>query len=836
MVKSETLNGPAPPSPDMSFLMGSAAMSFRRTKLDTAFFLFAVSLCAAVTAAAQGRSVWAIVSSAPVDPRVEAEVKEMAAAAAAGVVIARTETEARRRHPSFSLELVTTNERGFRARWPHGRPEPPPDAVQDAYRLQVDYASARAPYTAHRARIAAIGPDGLHNGLLRTSQILAELAAGKPGELIPKPQVMISATLGRETSLGIADFPSFAVRGIVEGFYGTPWSHQDRLDLLRFEGRHGMNSYFYAPKDDPYHRKQWRDPYPPDRLAQLGDLVAAAHQNFVDFCFAVSPGLSMTYSSDEDFAKLTAKLESVGKLGTSCYALFLDDVPQEIQNDADKARFKTLAEAHAYVINKLYHYLVALSPRNHLVVTPTTYTNGFGSRDYIRDLGAEVDPHVDLVWTGTEVVSPVITVPQTEDWSKFLKRPPLIWDNYPVDDFARWRPFLGPLVGRDPRLGAVVRGLVSNPMNEAHASMIPLATIADYLWNSHAYNPQESEKRALAAQFGPDGPQVFAPLLQAWGDYRWDSNVFQQIFSATRLPIDLPRIDQRIESIDSALGSMSGKPQFDKVRPELTPFAARTRERAQALAGDPAMRRLADGSIQWNEEHNVLTARRLAAAPALDGDFSKWQAGKVYDLRPFAMRAPGADSATANAPAATEFSGKFGLGWDSRYLYVGIDIQNPEIYRPPATENGGAPADDVSLAVETAYRREYYATRAGEDAFLLVANPGNFQGVVPSFRIVGRNRPARFANYEQEVRIAWKKTSAGYSADIAIPASYFDGSLQEGYEIGLLVGAQKLVAPGGAAAEEDVPRLRLTSKADHVIPPNPNNPATYQHLVLLGTP
>ncbi len=816
--------------------MISAKVKLTPVLLATCLGLASLRLAKA-QAPAPAASVWAIVSSAPVDPRIEAEAKDLAARNQAGLAVFKTQTETNRRHAAFTIELVApASADAFLKGWPIGQEEPGREEVHDAYRLQVDYTTGHGPFTPRRARITAVSADGVHNALLRISQLLSAFATGKVGDLNPKPRVMISVSVGRNTSIGIADFPSFAVRGIVEGFYGTPWSHQDRLDLLRFEGQHGMNSYFYAPKDDPYHRKQWRDPYPPDRLAQLGELVAAARANFVDFCFAVSPGLSMTYSSDEDFEKLTEKLESVGKLGTSCYALFLDDVPEEIQNDADKARFKTLAEAHAYVINKLYHHLIALSPQNHLVVTPTTYTNGFGSPDYIRELGAAVDPHVDLVWTGTEVVSPVITVQQTEDWSKFLQRPPLIWDNYPVDDYARWRPFLGPLVGRDAGLGAVVRGLVSNPMNEAHASMIPLATIADYLWNSRAYNPQQSEQQALIAQFGFDGPQIFAPLLQAWGDYRWSGNIFQQLWTATRLPIDLPQMNQRLDGVDSALTEMSGKPQFDRIRPELTPFAQRTRARAQALASDPAMRRLADGRIEWSEEYSVLSARSLAAPLALDGDFAKWQAGKVYDLQPLVLPAPGADSAAQTPAAATAFSGRFALAWDRTYLYMGIDIQNPEIYKPPATDNGPAPADDVSLAIETAYRRNYYATSAGPDAFLLVANPGNFRDVASSFRITKRNLPERLANYEQEIKVIWKKTSGGYSADVAIPAVYFDAPFQEGYEIGLLVGAQKSIPPGGASTEEDVPRLRLTSTQDRVIPPNPNNPATYQHLVLVGRP
>jgi hyaluronoglucosaminidase len=70
-----------------------------------------------------------------------------------------------------------------------------------------------------------------------------------------------------------ADYPAFPIRGIVEGLYGPPWSYSDRLDVIRFEGRHGMNIYICGPKDNPYHRKLWREPYPADPLRQFGALV-----------------------------------------------------------------------------------------------------------------------------------------------------------------------------------------------------------------------------------------------------------------------------------------------------------------------------------------------------------------------------------------------------------------------------------------------------------------------------------------------------------------------------------------------------------------------------------
>ena len=504
-------------------------MSSHKTKLAVGLVAVALGAAAAGTASSapsNSGSHWAVVSATPVDSRLSAEIDHIAAAEQATVSAFRLRARAASAHPSLTIELVIArNARAFEralARGSHPAGLTPETAAQGYLMIAAGDAGGRAGAGAvlRSIRIEAETPEGFHNALIRVPRLL-HLWPGDLSSLAPQPQKIRDENEGGAREVQIADYPAFAERGIVEGFYGTPWSHQDRLDMLRFEGDHGMNAYYYAPKDDPYHRERWREPYPPDRLAQLGGLVHAARANFVDFCFAVSPGLSMTYSSGADFDALTAKLMSVGKLGTSCYALFLDDVPQQLQQPADQARFKSLAAAHAFVINKLYHYLVAQSPANRLVVTPTTYTNGFGSRDYIRELGADVDPHVDLVWTGTEVVSPPITVAQAHDWSQYLRRPPLIWDNYPVDDYRRWRPFLGPVVGRAPDLETAGRGLVSNPMNEAHASMLPLWTIADYLWNPVAYDPAQAEQRALEALYGPQGPSVFAPLLEIYGVYGW---------------------------------------------------------------------------------------------------------------------------------------------------------------------------------------------------------------------------------------------------------------------------------------------------------------------------
>ena len=78
---------------------------------------------------------------------------------------------------------------------------------------------------------------------------------------------------GTYDEVALADWPDVPFRGTVEGFYGTPWSHEARLSQLDFYGKNKMNVYIYGPKDDPWHRDKWRVPYPEaeaKRIARFG--------------------------------------------------------------------------------------------------------------------------------------------------------------------------------------------------------------------------------------------------------------------------------------------------------------------------------------------------------------------------------------------------------------------------------------------------------------------------------------------------------------------------------------------------------------------------------------
>ena len=778
------------------------------------------------------RARWGVVEPAGLDPRLNAQLSQAAARNDAELVTLATAREAARQRVTILIELTEAKggtesfQDALRRLAGAAAAKLTPELASEGYLTELTYTGRSS--RPSRIRITAATPEGFHQALTRVNDLVRVWPASLQTALLPRPKFVRTEQDGRRAL--VADFPSFPIRGIVEGFYGVPWSHQDRLAMLRFEGQRRMNVYYYAPKDDPYHRQLWAEPYPPEQMKRLGELVEAARANFVDFCFAISPGLSMTYSSEADFAKLTSKLASVGRLGVSCFALFLDDVPPELQNPEDRARFATLGQAHVYVINKLYRHLATLSANNHLTVTPTTYTNDWGNRDYIREVGAGADPRVDLVWTGPKTVSPRITATEAEEWGKLLHRRPLVWDNFPVNDGIPWRLNLGPLRDRDPNLPDATRGLFSNPMNQARASLIPLETIAEYLWNSAAYDPDRAERKAVLDQYGKGASELLAVYLKTYGDYWWQDNIFKPIFVESRKPIDAPAINTRIAALLAALRPLRGEKRFQELLPEISPFPSKSREQLTRVQADPAFRHLANGRLLWREDHAVLEARRAASIPSLDGGFAKWQGSPIYALdSPAQLR-----SGRQVWKGPEQFSARAAFAWDDRYLYVGVDVTDPQLYQP-FTGRGIEKGDFFRVTLETAFRKNFTRQGADGDEYQLLFSPGNFAGVQPSLFSQEDYLPPRPnpRDYDKEIKTAWKKTDQGFSGDIAIPVDYFDGGkFQPGYEIGLSFGARKTFPPPPGKTDQESDHITFGSKADRLFPANFGNPSSYQRLVL----
>lgn len=306
------------------------------------------------------------------------------------------------------------------------------------------------------------------------------------------------------------------IRGVIEGFYGPPWTQAERLDMIRFCGAEGLTTWVHAPKDDPYHRALWADPYPQEELERLGKLVHEAGRCGVEFAYAIAPGLSICYTREHDFEQLVAKCEQVRSVGVSTFQLLWDDVEHTLNCPGDEERYgseeRPSAAAQAELSNRFAATFAQPGP---LVVCPMGYA-GTGDSAYRRVFRRLLDPGIVVYWTGPEVVSLAIAREELDGAvERFGDHELLIWDNYPVNDFDSERLFLGPLRGRDPRLwDGRVAGLIANAMVQAIPSKLALATVADYLRDPYGYEPEASFERALAA-YGAEVVEALALLGDA---------------------------------------------------------------------------------------------------------------------------------------------------------------------------------------------------------------------------------------------------------------------------------------------------------------------------------
>ena len=225
----------------------------------------------------------------------------------------------------------------------------------------------------------------------------------------------------------VADWPDVDFRGTVEGFYGTPWSHQARLSQIAFYGRNKMNTYIYGPKDDPYHRDQWRKPYPTEEGNRIKELNEVAKNNGVNFYWAIHPGVDIKWNN-EDRDNLINKLEMMYALGIRSFAVFFDDIWGEGAK-ADKQ-----AELLNYVDNNFINRHKDISP---LIMCPTEYNKAWANdeKGYLRTLGTKMNKDIRIMWTGNSVVHCIDK--ESMQWiNSRIDRKAYIWWNFPVSDFV----------------------------------------------------------------------------------------------------------------------------------------------------------------------------------------------------------------------------------------------------------------------------------------------------------------------------------------------------------------------------------------------------------------
>ena len=332
---------------------------------------------------------------------------------------------------------------------------------------------------------------------------------------------------GKLPAVEITDYPDVPYRGVVEGFYGKPWSHMARLRQLEFYGRNKMNVYIYGPKDDPYHRTpDWRIPYPEEEAERMMELVQAATDNNVIFYWAIHPGQDIKWN-DEDRDNLLRKFEHMYQLGVRGFAVFFDDISGE-GTKADKQ-----AELLNYIDDNFIQTKHDVAP---LIMCPTEYNKSWTKLEggYLATLGERLNGDIHVMWTGDKVVE-TIDMETLDFVNPLIKRKAFIWWNFPVSDYVQPHLLMGEVYGNGLDIKDDISAFVSNPMEYAEASKIAIQSIADYTWNMEAYDSRESWLQAIR-DLMPENAEYLKTFVSHNSDLGPNGHNFQRMESEEIAP------------------------------------------------------------------------------------------------------------------------------------------------------------------------------------------------------------------------------------------------------------------------------------------------------------
>ena len=337
----------------------------------------------------------------------------------------------------------------------------------------------------------------------------------------------------------IYDYADIKDRGVVEGYYGVPYSTAVTEDLLRFMMRYKMNSYMYGAKSDPYHSGYWGKPYPDKLTAEqksMGCFTAADIKQMcevsaatkVNFIWAIHPGVAFTGNDDAVIDRIMEKFEAMHGLGVRQFGVFVDDVGVPYDEPTLKLNAKRLTVLQN-AIDKKWNFsgAVPADTVKPLHFVPQLYAYGWtkaeGRKNFFSAL-SNTPAKTQIYITGKAVWS----VPNNTDLKiveEDLGRPVAWWWNYPCNDNAdaytfpvdMYSNFIDmPAIDDDARLPENLEGcasLLCNPMQQGEIAKIPLFSAADYAWNNASFDNTSSWNAALAAAVGKQYAQPLAHIL-----------------------------------------------------------------------------------------------------------------------------------------------------------------------------------------------------------------------------------------------------------------------------------------------------------------------------------
>jgi hypothetical protein len=300
--------------------------------------------------------------------------------------------------------------------------------------------------------------------------------------------------------------------GLIEGFYGRPWSANERAETIAFLAPHGYGFYLYAPKADAFLRRRWREPFRDAHAMELSRVASQCRAHGVRFGMGLSP-----FELYRDFdarakADLAAKLDAIAAVGAMDLAILFDDMRGDLPE---------LAASQIRIMD----WIGERAPGLRLIFCPTYYSDdplldrAFGSRPegYLEALGTGLDRAVAIFWTGEEVCSRAYSPAHLQRVAETLRRAPLLWDNYPVNDgpIMSQALHLRGFTGRPASLAPHLAGHAVNPANQPVLSRIPALTLTESYAAGEAYDYGAATARACATVLGPElGALVHADIAR----------------------------------------------------------------------------------------------------------------------------------------------------------------------------------------------------------------------------------------------------------------------------------------------------------------------------------
>lgn len=285
--------------------------------------------------------------------------------------------------------------------------------------------------------------------------------------------------------------------GVIEGFFGPQWPMEARKSYADFLHQNGGSFYIYAPKQDQYLRKKWREDWSESYIAELSDLAKNFQSKQVAFGVGLSPfGLGIEFSK-EDVKILNKKLTILEKLNIDLLGIFFDDMPTTAN----------LAEIQIKAME-----LIQQSFSKKIIFCPSYYSfdpildKVFGQRPqgYVEEIGNKISQNVSIAWTGPKVISPVINRSHLQEVSVLLKRKPFLWENLYANDGPKNCKFLKlkSFSGRETGIVNEIDGIGLNLMNQPELSKILFLAAVNNLNNNMTDDVAFSD--ALSRLCSPD--------------------------------------------------------------------------------------------------------------------------------------------------------------------------------------------------------------------------------------------------------------------------------------------------------------------------------------------